>query len=169
MPKVSPAPPSPGSKKTTPDPVSEPAAGPPTGGWAALAPELLVTDFAASMAFWCGILGFAIAYQRPEQSFAYLEREAAQVMLCQRDGQWETAPLERPFGRGVMLQLYFSDIAPTLAAVRAAGVPVVAGPREVWRRAGACEAGQREFFVQDPDGYLLMVAQNIGERPLSLP
>jgi hypothetical protein len=26
--------------------------------------------------------------------------------------------------------------------------------------------GQREFLVQDLDGYLVMVAQRIGERPL---
>jgi hypothetical protein len=26
------------------------------------------------------------------------------------------------------------------------------------------ESGQREVFVQDPDGYLVMVAQNIGTR-----
>ncbi len=26
--------------------------------------------------------------------------------------------------------------------------------------------GQQEFLVQDPDGYLVMVAQRIGERPL---
>ncbi len=35
------------------------------------------------------------------------------------------------------------------------------------RRAGDQETGQREFFLQDPDGYLIMVAQNLGERPIS--
>jgi hypothetical protein len=28
------------------------------------------------------------------------------------------------------------------------------------------KAGQREIFVQDPDGYLIMVAHDLGERPL---
>jgi hypothetical protein len=32
---------------------------------------------------------------------------------------------------------------------------------------GDREAGQQEVFVQDPDGYLLMLAQNIRERALA--
>jgi hypothetical protein len=46
-----------------------------------------VSDTAASTAFWCDRLGFAIAYQRPKRLFVYLERpEGAQLMLCQRSG-----------------------------------------------------------------------------------
>ena len=33
-------------------------------------------------------------------------------------------------------------------------------------RTGDRESGQREVFVQDPDGYLLMLAHSIGERSL---
>jgi hypothetical protein len=48
---------------------------------------LLVSDTEASTAFWCDRLGFAIAYQRPERLFVYLERpKAAQLMPCQRSG-----------------------------------------------------------------------------------
>jgi hypothetical protein len=46
--------------------------GPPKSGWAKLAPELHVNDIEASLAFWRGILVFAIAYQRPEEKFVYL-------------------------------------------------------------------------------------------------
>lgn len=42
--------------------------------------------------------------------------------------------------------------------------PLYAGPREVWRQTGQIESGQREIFVQDPDGYLLMLAQEFGQR-----
>ena len=57
-----------------------------------MVPELLVTDFDASLAFWRDILGFAVAYARPAERFAYLERsEGAQVMLHPRAGVWETA------------------------------------------------------------------------------
>jgi hypothetical protein len=31
---------------------------------------------------------------------------------------------------------------------------------------GDREAGQKEVFVQDSDGYLLMLAQKVGERAL---
>ena len=144
------------------------AGGPPKSGWAKLAPELLVGDIEASLGFWKGVLGFEIAYQRPEEKFVYLEHpEGHQIMLCQRHGRWETGPLERPFGRGAMFQLYFKSIGPVLAAVSAFGWPIYHELREIWRRAGDRETGQREFFLQDPDGYLIMVAQNLGESPIS--
>ena len=141
---------------------------PPRGGWSKLVPELLVADIAASRTFWCDVLGFTIAYQRPADSFVYLERpEGIQIMLCQRSGKWETAPLDHPYGRGAMFQLYVNDWDGLLAAVNASDWPLHSGPREVWRRHGDREGGQREFFVQDPDGYLLMIAEMIGQRPLT--
>jgi catechol 2,3-dioxygenase-like lactoylglutathione lyase family enzyme len=143
---------------------------PPSHGWARLVSELLVDDIAASLSFWTKALGFKIAYQRPEQGFAYLERpEGAQIMLCQRAGIWETAALERPFGRGVMFQIAVDDLAIVQAALAGEGWPLHAGPREVWRRHGDREGGQLEIFVQDPNGYLVMIAQRLGERPLGDP
>jgi hypothetical protein len=65
-----------------------------------------------------------------------------------------------------MFQLYFERIEPVLAAVSARAWPTCRELREIWRRAGNQETGQREFFLQDPDGYLIMVAQNLGERPI---
>ena len=87
-------------------------------------------------------------------------------MLCQRHGRFETGPLDHPLGQGVMLQIYLEDIAPVLQALTARNWAIYLEPREVWRRTGDRESGQREVFVQDPDGYLIMVAHNIGERPL---
>lgn len=140
---------------------------PPKGGWSKLVPELLVSDLDASLSFWRDLLGFEIAYQRPAEKFVYLQRrEGIQIMLCERSGKWETAELEQPYGRGAMFQLYVEDWDALFAAVSAAGWPLHTGPREVWRRHGDREGGQREFFVQDPDGYLLMIAQMIGQRPL---
>jgi len=40
--------------------------------------------------------------------------------------------------------------------------------RAIWRQAGDQETGEREFFVQEPDGYLITVARNLGERPNSV-
>jgi catechol 2,3-dioxygenase-like lactoylglutathione lyase family enzyme len=140
---------------------------PPRTGWAKLVSELLVDDLAVSRAFWEGLLGFEVAYQRPEQSFVYLERpDGAQVMLCGRSGNWETGPLERPYGRGVMFQVYVTGLQDIFAALTRAGHPLYAGPREVWRRWGDREGGKREIVVQDPDGYLVMLAEDLGERPL---
>jgi hypothetical protein len=68
-----------------------------------------------------------------------------------------------------MFQVYVEDLAPVLAAIAAAQWPVYLGPREIWRRTGDLESGQREVFVQDPDGYLLMVAARIGRRAIEPP
>jgi catechol 2,3-dioxygenase-like lactoylglutathione lyase family enzyme len=141
---------------------------PPKTGWAKLVPELLVSDIAASLEFWRDRLGFVIAYQRPEEAFVYLERpEGAQIMLSRRTGKWETAPLDRPYGRGAMFQVSVASIGPIERSLEAAGWPLYAGPREVWREVGDRQAGQREIFVLDPDGYLVMLAQGLGERPPS--
>ena len=89
------------------------------------------------------------------------------MMMYPRDGDWEVGPMERPFGRGVVFQVYVSRRRTRCAhAVTAAGLPFYVELRERWRHWGDRQGGQREFLVQDPDGYLVMVAQRIGERPL---
>src|SRR5215469_15852439 len=138
---------------------------PPKTGWAKLVPELLVSDIGTSIEFWCDRLGFKIAYQRPEEKFTYLERpEGAQIMLSQRSGKWETGPLDPPYGRGTMFQVYVASVEPVERSLKAAGWPLYAGPRQVWRQVGDRQSGQREIFVLDPDGYLVMVADDLGYR-----
>ena len=136
----------------------------PEGGFNALVPELDVSDLAASLHFWCTLLGFAVAYDRPAARFAYLVRGPIQIMLCERNGNWNVGELNRPFGRGINLQMTVASLAPILDALAAAGWPLFRTPNEVWFRAGGQESGQREFLVQDPDGYLLRFAQDIGTR-----
>lgn len=137
----------------------------PSGGFAPLVPELDVTNLEQSLAFWCGLLGFRIAYTRPEAKFAYLERQGAQIMLCEINGEWTTGPLEHPFGRGINFQIATDDIGPQLAALQQAGWPLFREVRDSWYRIGATlESGSREFLVQDPDGYLVRFAQPLGQR-----
>ncbi|MBS9478281.1 bleomycin resistance protein [Ancylobacter radicis] len=134
--------------------------------WAALVPELLVTDIAASLGFWCGLCGFAIAYAREEDGFAYLQREGAQLMLEEigEGRQWITGPLERPFGRGLNFQIAVSAVEPILAALKAADWPLHMAVEEKWYRASEQEVGVRQFLVQDPDGYLIRFSQSLGLR-----
>ena len=139
----------------------------PSGGFAPLVPELDVKDLTTSLEFWCGVLGFRIAYDRPEAGFAYLEREGAQVMLCRRNGHWEVAAMERPFGRGVNFQIAVSAVAPILAALNAHGWPLFRPLADHWYRVGMEEAGNREFLVQDPDGYLLRFAEDLSRRAIA--
>jgi catechol 2,3-dioxygenase-like lactoylglutathione lyase family enzyme len=135
---------------------------------AALVPELDVADLEASLAFYVGVLGFSVRYSRPEEQFAYLEREAAELMLEAAAGpgrRFRTAPLERPFGRGLNLQIACSDVAALYARITSAAAEVILPLETRWYRAGVVERGNRQFVVADPDGYLLRFFEDLGARP----
>ena len=87
-------------------------------------------------------------------------------MLCQRHGRFETGSMQPPLGQGAMFQIYFQSTDAVLSNLAARNWPIYLGPREVWRRTGDRESGQREVFLQDPDGYLVMLAHSIGERQI---
>ena len=141
--------------------------GPPRGGFSRVVPELMVSDIARSMDFWCRCLGFEVAYQRAESGFAYLQHpDGAQVMVCQRDGTWETGKIDYPYGRGINLQILVDDIDSLIRSLELAGTPFYQEPHTVWRRYGNREGGRHEFLIQDPDGYLLLFAKALGGRPL---
>jgi catechol 2,3-dioxygenase-like lactoylglutathione lyase family enzyme len=138
------------------------------GRWAALVPELLVADLGRSQDFYCGICGFALRFARPEDGFSYLELGGAQIMLEEVSAEaWVTAPLERPFGRGINLQIEVEDIAPLAARLAAAGIVPFRALHEAWYREGEVEHGQAQLLVQDPDGYLLRFVEVLGERPVN--
>ena len=139
----------------------------PPAVWASLMAEMMVNDYPTSLAFWTGPMGFDVAFTRPAQKLACLVHpDGAQIMIYERDGDWETGPMQPPFGRGMVVQVYVADVDAVAQAMIAAGVAFFVSPREKWRDWGNCLGGQREFLVQDPDGYLVMVVQRIGTRPL---
>ena len=135
---------------------------------APLVPELDVADLEASLAFYVGVLGFTVRYSRPEEQFAYLDREGAELMLEAAAGpgrRFRTAPLEPPYGRGMNLQIACSDVTALYARVTTTDAEVVVPLETRWYRAGDLELGNRQFVIADPDGYLLRFFQDLGERP----
>ncbi|MGY8631725.1 VOC family protein [Bradyrhizobium sp. 14AA] len=136
----------------------------PQGGFADLVPELGVSSIQDSLSFWRDLLGFEIAYDRPAARFAYLVRGRLQVMLCELNGRWETEQMQRPFGRGINFQMAVDRIEPMLKTLSAAKWPLYEQPNEAWYRVGDQEYGQREFLVQDPDGYLIRFIERQGMR-----
>ena len=131
-----------------------------------LTPELSVRDFASSLEFYTRVLGFTVRYERQEEGFAFLEIGEATLMIDQlglgRD--WQTAPLEYPLGRGVNFQIMVGDLDPLLERLHRAGIALFAEVEKKWYRKDQLEVGNRQFLVQDPDGYLLRFAQDLGER-----
>jgi catechol 2,3-dioxygenase-like lactoylglutathione lyase family enzyme len=161
------------SKAKISDPVARAAShstgSAPRDGFAALVPELGVSEIRKSLSFWCDLLGFETAYDRPDARFAYLVRGPLQVMLCELNGRWEVAEMQCPFGRGINLQMMVERIGPILASLDQAGWPLYEQPNEAWYRVGDRERGQLEFLVQDPDGYLIRFYEHLGTRPPPLP
>ena len=131
-----------------------------------LVPELVCSDIERSVAFYTGVLGFKVAYQREEERFAYLERESAELMLEQPAGRsFVAAQLEHPYGRGINLQIEVSDVDSLLNVVTAAAASLYLPLEEKWYRRDDVLLGNRQFIVQDPDGYLLRFFQDLGSRP----
>jgi catechol 2,3-dioxygenase-like lactoylglutathione lyase family enzyme len=142
---------------------------------ALVVPELSVSDLSKSVTFYIDILGFSELYGRVDHGFIYLGRYddhggGAELMLEQFDpavpSKWGTGALEPPLGRGLNFQIQVADADALHTAIVAAAWPLFAPLEEVWYRRGDHEVCNRQFLVQDPDGYVLRFFHDLGERPL---
>ncbi len=137
----------------------------------ALVPELAVSDWRASRAFYCDLIGFEVVYERPEEGFSFLTLGDAQLMIDQvglgRTFELAEAPLDRPFGRGMNLQIRVLQVRPILDRLETAGVSLYLPLEEKWYRRDDHEVGNRQFVVPDPDGYLLRLFEDLGMRNLA--
>jgi catechol 2,3-dioxygenase-like lactoylglutathione lyase family enzyme len=144
-----------------------------------LVPELDVTALAASLRFYAEVLEFRILFERSAERFAYLERDGVELMVQEAAGpgrRFRTAPLELPCGRGVNFQLRVDDVDAVHARAVAARVNIVVPMEERWYRVdvtetggrwpvkGPAEAGNRQFVLADPDGYLWRPFRDLGMR-----
>lgn len=135
----------------------------------ALVPEIAVSDWQTSRAFYCDLIGFEVAYERPEEGFSFLRFGDAQLMIDQigigRTFEFDDAPIERPFGRGLNLQILVPHVEAILARLAGAGVAPYLPLEEKWYRRDDHEVGNRQFVVANPDGYLLRLFEDMGVRP----
>jgi catechol 2,3-dioxygenase-like lactoylglutathione lyase family enzyme len=145
-----------------------------------LVPELDVTALTTSLRFYAEVLEFRILFERSSERLAYLERGGVELMIQEAAGpgrRFRTAPLEPPYGRGVNFQLRVDDVDALHARAAAAGVNIVVPIEERWYRVdvaesggrwlvkGPTEAGNRQFVLADPDGYLWRPFRDLGLRP----
>jgi catechol 2,3-dioxygenase-like lactoylglutathione lyase family enzyme len=131
---------------------------------AKLVPELLVSDHAASRDFYVRVIGFSVRYERPEEKFSYLDLGGAALMIEEETDFWATAPREKPYGRGINLQIEVDAIDPILTRLQDAGIALFRPVEEAWYRSDDTYSGNRQFLVQDPDGYLLRMFENLGQQ-----
>ena len=134
----------------------------------ALIPELYCSNIASSLDFYTSVLGFKILYDRPEEKFAMLERQGAQIMLEEfkknHDRIWLTGELEKPYGRGINMQIETTQIEELYQSVQHSNATIFLEIEEKWYRRDDEELGNRQFIVCDPDGYLLRFFEDLGTR-----
>ena len=120
-----------------------------------LIPELSVTDVEKSKVFYLN-LGFEIKYQR--EKFYFLELEENQIMIEEINDHWNVGELEYPFGRGINLSMSVSDIDSYYEKLKDKNIsffkPLMCNKYQVNDEIYE----DKEFLLQDPDGYLLRFA-----------
>ena len=131
-----------------------------------LIPEISVSDFKKSLDFYVKILGFKIEYKREEDNFAFLSFQGSQIMIQKTNNTWSTGKLESPFGRGINFQIEVKSITPLVESLNVHKYGLFKKPENNWYRNNNILLGNREFLVQDPDGYLLRFSEDLGEKKL---
>ena len=120
-----------------------------------LIPELAVSDIGRTKDFYMNVLSFRLEYERPEDKFVFLSLEGNQLMFEQDNGNWSTGALEYPYGRGVNFEMTVSDVEKLYKRVLEAGIRPFRELKVSHYRNGDEDIVQKEFLIQDPDGYLL--------------
>ncbi|TFH30265.1 MAG: VOC family protein [Promethearchaeota archaeon] len=131
-----------------------------------LIPELSVSTIQNSLEFYMDILGFTLEYQREESKFAMISLEGNQLMIEEINETWGVGLLEHPFGRGINLQMYVQGVHTFYRRVKDSRYPIFADIKDNWYRQENCLVGNREFLIQDPDGYMLRFAEYLGTKPV---
>lgn len=133
--------------------------------WNKNIPELSVTNLENSLKFY-KTAGFKIEYERPENKFVFLSLGEIQFMLQEitKDDKWTLAPLTYPFGNGINFQLDVENVDLIYNNLKENNYKISFDIEENWYRQDDKLLGNKEFLVQDPDGYLLRFSQDLGEK-----
>ncbi len=133
----------------------------------ALIPELTITNFEKTKFFYTQLLGFSVVYERMEENFAFLKLGNAQLMIDQIDKgrTWRTGKFFYPLGRGVNFQIEVDKIDPIMEKLHTHHIDLFLLPEEQWYQTNNQQVGNKQFGVQDPDGYLLRFFESLGTKP----
>ncbi len=121
-----------------------------------LIPELSVSDIRITKKFYIDILGFQLEYERESDKFVFLSYGESQLMFEEfhLDG-WYVDVLEYPLGRGLNFSIYCDDIDSLYKRVKNNQIKIYRELKETTYLYNDEEKVQKEFLIQDPDGYLL--------------
>jgi uncharacterized glyoxalase superfamily protein PhnB len=131
-----------------------------------LTPNLMVRSVRESAEFYINLLGFTLEMAVPkgtkevveeledgrEYAYAMVRRDRAFMMFMDKSSFAEDLPLLGEGPIGASASFYFEvDDADQLCESLGGKVEIALGPLERWY-------GMREFYVKDPDGYVLAFA-----------
>lgn len=112
-----------------------------------LIPELSVSNIDISKKFYLD-LGFKIRYERKENKFCFLQLE-------ENNDNWNTGKLEHPYGRGINLSMTVSNIEKMYEILKEKNIKFFLDLEIHEYRIDDKISYDKEFLIQDPDGYLL--------------
>ena len=119
-----------------------------------LIPELSVSNIDISKKFYLD-LGFKIRYERKENKFCFLQLEGNQIMIEENNDNWNTGKLEHPYGRGINLRMTVSNIEKMYEILKEKNIKFFLDLEIHEYRIDDKISYDKEFLIQDPDGYLL--------------
>ncbi len=119
-----------------------------------LIPELSVSNIDISKMFYLN-LGFEIKYERKEDKFCFLQLEENQIMIEEQNDNWNTGKLEYPYGRGINISMTVSDVEKMYNELKEKNVKMFLDLEMHEYRVDNKISIDKEFLIQDPDGYLL--------------
>lgn len=132
-----------------------------------LIPELYCSNFQQSLKFYTQTLSFSVSYSRPQERFAFLERDGAQLMIeqtLQTDRTWVIGELKPPFGQGINFQISTNNINQLYEKCKNDGANIFLPLEEKWYQVEDKLLGQWQFIVLDPDNYMLRFCESLGEK-----
>lgn len=119
-----------------------------------LIPELSVTNIEKSIEFYLN-LGFKIMYERKEDKFCFLYLEDNQIMIEEINNNWNVGEMKYPFGNGINISMTVSDIDSFYESIISKKIVLFRKIKTSKYRVDDIIYEDKEFLLQDPDGYLL--------------
>ena len=119
-----------------------------------LIPELSVSNIENSKRFYEN-LGFKIIYERIEDKFCFMQLEDNQIMIEEQNNNWNVGKLEYPYGNGINISMSINDVEKLYGDLKLKQVKLFMDLKVNEYRVDNVVFQDKEFLVQDPDGYLL--------------
>ena len=119
-----------------------------------LIPEFSVSNILVSKRFYID-LGFEIVYESVEDKFCFLSLYDNQIMIEEVNNNWNVGELEYPFGRGINISMAVNDIDKFYNNVKNMGIKLYKDIAVSKYRVDDGYVCDKQFLIQDPDGYLL--------------